>query len=141
MHWAQGAYECLAEEAELHRGWLKDSATTAPSRVTSAYTDFLIRSTHTDDYAVGIAAVLPCYWLYAEVGLHLAEFDSPDHPYHAWLEVYGGEDFLAGVRESIKIVEETLEKADEATRTRAERAFISASIHEVDFFDQADRRF
>lgn len=141
LHWAQGAYECLAEEAELHRGWLKDSVTTAPSRITSAYTDFLIRSTHTDDYAVGIAAVLPCYWLYAEVGLHLAEFDSPEHPYHAWLKVYGSEDFLDGVRKSIKIVEETLEKADENTRARAERAFISASIHEVDFFDQTDRRF
>ena len=141
LHWAEGAHDCLAVEAELHRGWLESDITTAASRVTSAYTDFLIRSTHTDDYVVGAAAVLPCYWLYAEVGLHLAEFDSPEHPYHSWLSMYGGEDFLNGVRASLEIVEQALAGADERTRLRAERAYITASHHEVDFFDQADRRF
>ena len=141
LHWAEGAHDCLAVEAELHRGWLESNITTAASRVTSAYTDFLIRSTHTDDYVVGAAAVLPCYWLYAEVGLHLAEFDSPEHPYHSWLSMYGGEDFLNGVRASLDIVEDALSRADERTRMRAERAYITASHHEVDFFDQADRRF
>lgn len=141
LHWAESAYGCLAEEAELHRTWLQGRVSSAPSRVTSAYTDFLIRCTHTDDYVVAAASVLPCYWLYAEVGLYLAEHDSEDHPYHAWLKVYGGEDFLGSVRRSLEIVEQALARADEETRSRAERAYISACIHEVDFFDQADRRF
>ena len=55
--------------------------------------------------------------------------------------MYGGEDFLNGVRASLDIVEQALSEADERTRLRAERAYITASHHEVDFFDQADRRF
>lgn len=148
LHWASGAAECLAVEMSLHKDWIAhhtttvpSTALTAPSRVTSAYTDFLVATTHTDDYVVAAAAVLPCYWLYAEVGLHLAAQNSPEHPYNAWITQYGGEEFLTGVRAAIALVEEALTAADPATRSRATRAYLAACWHEVDFFDQADRRW
>jgi len=53
----------------------------------------------------------------------------------------GGHRGGGGARAALDIGEQALSGADERTRTRAERAYITASHHEVDFFDQADRRF
>ncbi len=139
--WQASSVECVEEEASLHRNWLGSRPTLAPSRVTRAYTDFLVATTHTDTYAVAAAAVLPCFWLYAAVGKLLADANHPNHPYTAWLSVYGGEDFLDSTRQAIELVEHALESADTPTRRRAQDAFCLASRHEVDFFDQASRRY
>lgn len=150
LHWAQGAAECISVEADLHRTELNDdsrgshvesdTAAILPSRVTRAYTDFLSATTHTDDYVVGIGAVLPCYWLYAEVGLHLFEQNHPGHPFEEWLDMYGGQDFLDDTRRALDIAERALADASPETRRRAEQAYAQAAFYEVEFFDQAHRR-
>ncbi|MGP6173256.1 bifunctional hydroxymethylpyrimidine kinase/phosphomethylpyrimidine kinase [Corynebacterium sp. A21] len=137
--WAQSAAGCLVVEAELHRTYLGGRALQAPSPVTTGYTDFLLARAATDDYVVGAAAVLPCYWLYAEVGLLLAAQNHEDHPYTEWLGTYSGEAFLAGTRAAIQRVEHALEAAGPEQRLKAARAFLSASVHEREFFDQASR--
>lgn len=141
LDWAAGAVDCVAAEAELHRTWLagRDLGATAPSPVTMAYTDFLVATAHSHDYVVGAAAVLPCAWLYAEIGLVLAEADHPDHPFHAWLRMYRSEEFLAGARTAIGHVERALAQAGPAHRLRAGRAYLSAAVYEREFFGQADR--
>lgn len=145
VFWAQSAANTLVEEAELHRTWLAAEAQRGsigvehPSPVTKAYTDHLLASTLGDDYAVGVAAVLPCYWLYAEIGQHLHEAATPKHPYVAWLETYKDEDFVEATRRALGVVEQALESAGSEQRERAEQAFIYASLHEREFFDQASR--
>ncbi|MGV3283069.1 TenA family protein, partial [Corynebacterium sp. 11254D000AR] len=139
--WAAGAAEVLVAESELHRDWLGGETTDRPSPVTSAYTDFLVATTYTEDYAVAAAAVLPCYWLYAEVGRHLLTQDRADHPFHAWLQMYSGPDFVEGTQRALQMVEDALEEATEGQRQRAFDAFYRASLAELAFFDQADRRF
>lgn len=140
--WAQGAAACLIVEAELHRSYLgeqPEASTAAPSPVTMAYTDFLLARVLDQDYVIGAAAVLPCYWLYAEVGLNLAAQNHPEHPYHAWLETYSSEDFITGTRAAIQRVENALAQAGPQQRVEAARAFLSASMYELEFFDQATR--
>ncbi|WP_366937662.1 bifunctional hydroxymethylpyrimidine kinase/phosphomethylpyrimidine kinase [uncultured Corynebacterium sp.] len=141
LHWARGAADCIEVEAALHRDWLGGHPFVAASPVTQAYTDFLVATTHTRDYVIGAAAVLPCYWLYAEVGLRLAAHNHPEHPYHAWLSMYSGEEFLASTRKAIALVEQALELADATVRDEALDAYVTASRYEVDFFDQAARRW
>lgn len=139
--WAESAAECLVVEAELHRGRLDEGSGRAPSGpVTSAYTNFLKASVLGEDYVVGAATVLPCYWLYAEVGLTQAEQNHPGHPYHDWLSVYGGDDFVTGTRAAIERVERAFAAAAPAQRVAAARAYLSAAVHEREFFDQASRR-
>lgn len=139
--WAAGAAEVLVAESELHRDWLGGETAARPSQVTSAYTDFLVATAYTEDYAVAAAAVLPCYWLYAEVGRHLLAQDRADHPFHAWLQMYSGPDFVEGTQRALQMVEDALEEATDAQRQRAFDAFYRASLAELAFFDQADRRF
>ncbi|OFR62528.1 bifunctional hydroxymethylpyrimidine kinase/phosphomethylpyrimidine kinase [Rothia sp. HMSC069C04] len=140
VHWAAGAHEAIAAESQLHEGWLANRARLGgPSPITMGYTNFLRASAAGDDYVVGAAAILPCYWLYEEVGAVLSSQNHADHPYAEWLSMYGGEEFAADVARSLAEVERAFEAASPAQRVRAARAYLSACVYEREFFDQAHR--
>ena len=141
VHWAAGAQAAIVEESLLHDEWLAAHPAIpaeqggirrgAPSAVTMGYTNFLRATAAGEDYVVGAAAALPCYWLYLEIGYRLLEKTHEEHPYNAWISVYGGEEFAADVRRCVAVVEEAFEQAA--------RAYMSACLYERDFFDQAHR--
>lgn len=140
VHWAAGAHEAIAAESQLHEGWLANRARLGgPSPITMGYTNFLRASAAGEDYVVGAAAILPCYWLYEEVGAVLSSQNHADHPYAEWLSLYGGEEFAAEVERSLAEVERAFEAASPAQRVRAARAYLSACVYEREFFDQAHR--
>ena len=140
VHWAAGAHEAIAAESQLHEGWLANRARLGgPSPITMGYTNFLRATAAGDDYVVGAAAILPCYWLYEEVGAVLSSQNHADHPYAEWLSLYGGEEFAADVARSLAEVERAFEAASPAQRVRAARAYLSACVYEREFFDQAHR--
>ena len=140
VHWAAGAHEAIAAESQLHEGWLANRARLGgPSPITMGYTNFLRATAAGDDYVVGAAAILPCYWLYEEVGAVLSSQNHADHPYAEWLSMYGGEEFAAEVARSLAEVERAFEAASPAQRVRAARAYLSACVYEREFFDQAHR--
>ena len=140
VHWAAGAHEAIAAESQLHEGWLANRARLGgASPITMGYTNFLRASAAGDDYVVGAAAILPCYWLYEEVGAGLSSQNHADHPYAEWLSMYGGEDFAADVARSLAEVERAFEAASPSQRVRAARAYLSACVYEREFFDQAHR--
>lgn len=140
VYWAAGAHEAIAAESQLHEGWLANRARLGgPSPITMGYTNFLRASAAGEDYVVGAAAILPCYWLYEEVGAVLSSQNHADHPYAEWLSLYGGEEFAAEVERSLAEVERAFEAASPAQRVRAARAYLSACVYEREFFDQAHR--
>ena len=139
--WSDSSRHCVDTELELHRGWLAtrpDAAEVAVSPVTSSYTDFLLARALGDPTAVGAAAALPCFWLYAQVGASLPEVPD-EHPYAGWLLTYRDPTFVEGVRGALGVVERELETADPAVRAEAARAFLLACRHELEFFEQARR--
>ena len=112
LFWARSAQQCLEVESELHRSWLS-TRTVEPvlGPVTKSYVDHLLAASASGSYAVLVAAVLPCFWLYAEVGqtLHaqfLAAGAPADHPYAEWLRTYADEDFAQATREAIAMADE-----------------------------------
>ena len=140
--WSQSATVAIEAESDLHRSWISAhevAADTPPSPVTLGYVNMLTSTAALADYAIGAAAVLPCFWLYAEVGMHLAENNHDAHPYNAWLSMYGGDDFVDGVRMALQSVEKALSNASEEQRAKAAEAFMYACYYEREFFDQATR--
>jgi len=139
--WAGSSHHCLTVESELHRSWLSHlpaEADTALSPITSAYTDFLLAHALGSPTAVAAAAVLPCFWLYAQVGGGLPDVAS-DHPYAAWLNTYRDPQFVESVRGALGAVERELATASPEDRADAARAHLLASRHELEFFEQALR--
>lgn len=141
LFWANSARVCLEVESDLHRTWL--GADTAPRKlgpVTKGYLDHLLAASVQGSYAVLVAAILPCYWLYADVGdrLHarfLARGDGSVHPYAAWLETYADEGFAAATRQAIALTDEAAGNASAQERAAMRTAFAQSSRCELDFFD------
>lgn len=146
LFWARSATSCLEVESELHRTWLAGRA--APGEqgpVTKSYVDHLLAASSAGGYAVLVAAVLPCFWLYAEVGerLHgefLAAGSPAGHPYAEWLRTYADEAFAEATREAITIAGTAARAGSAAERSAMLAAFTQSCQYEVDFFD-APRRF
>ena len=121
---ARHAAEAISVERQLHGSLLADlgidpatAAAAEPAPANLAYTSYLLAVTATGSYAEGVAAVLPCYWIYWEVGKHLVGKGSPDPRYQRWIDTYGGEEFGATVREVLAVT-------DALTVTEAERAAV-----------------
>jgi len=115
-----------------------DAAPVAPT--TQAYNSYLLATVYSGSFADGLAAVLPCYWIYAEVGVRLLERGSSDPRYQRWIDSYGGEDFAATVTEVLNLADRTgplLKPAEEAI---ARAHFVTTSRYEWMFFDAAHRR-
>ncbi|MDT4998495.1 MAG: hydroxymethylpyrimidine/phosphomethylpyrimidine kinase, partial [Mycobacterium sp.] len=140
LFWANSARVCLQVEAELHRRWLGGQVADSPGPATKAYLDHLLAASAQGNYAVLVAAILPCYWLYAEVGdrLHaqfLSRGDGGAHPYADWLTTYADEGFAATTRQAIVLTDAAARDASISERTAMRRAFSQSSQFELDFFD------
>ena len=62
---------------------------------TRAYTSYLLATVYGGSFLEGLAAVLPCYWIYARVGAELLATSSPDPLYARWIAAYGDPSFQA----------------------------------------------
>jgi thiaminase/transcriptional activator TenA len=74
-----------------------------PSPDGLAYTSFLIASAYHDPWEVLVAALLPCFWLYWDIGCAIARTASPQNPYKAWIDTYADERFGEAVRAVVAI--------------------------------------
>ena len=136
VFWARCAQNALAEELVLHTTWLGgEPLDTVPSRQTQAYINHLLAAG--PDYGTIVAALLPCYWIYADLGARLAGHSNPTHPYQAWLDTYAGEATTVATREAIRVADLALSRASAAERRRMRRAFRTSSEYELAFFAQA----
>ncbi|WP_161958256.1 bifunctional hydroxymethylpyrimidine kinase/phosphomethylpyrimidine kinase [Arthrobacter sp. H-02-3] len=141
LFWARSAQTCLEVESELHRSWLSTRPAAAGlGPVTKSYVDHLLAASVSGSYGVLVAAALPCFWLYAEVGatLHrefLAGGAPAAHPYADWLRTYADEDFAAATRQAIAYTDAAARQASAGEREAMASAFRQSSRYEVHFFD------
>lgn len=140
--WVRSAGDAVAAEVEMHRALMEDPRLrdlprpAVASPTTRAYVNSLLAATAFEPYAVGVAAVLPCYWVYADVGARLAGRASqlPDHPYRAWVAAYADERFQLATRRAITLVDEAAVAVDESTCERMLTAFVDATFYEEQFW-------
>jgi hydroxymethylpyrimidine/phosphomethylpyrimidine kinase len=134
--WAAGAHGAIATELELHTSWIAEGAlaNVQPSPTTTAYLNHLAAAGAAGDYPVLIAALLPCYWLYQDVGTRLHPLSHDEHPYRSWLDTYANEAFAIATERAIEIVTTVAAATDHDTRQRMGRAFHASAVHEREFF-------
>ena len=71
----------------------------APTNV--AYTSYLLAVAYSSPFHEVLGPILPCFWIYWEVGKALIERGSPDTLYRRWIDTYGGSEFGETVRQSL----------------------------------------
>ena len=113
---------------------------TPPTPTTLAYTSYLLATTRGGSFADGLAAILPCYWIYARVGTALLERGSPDQRYQRWIDSYSGEDFATTVAEVLELTDQTGPTLTAGQEALARAHFVTTARYEWMFFDAAHRR-
>jgi thiaminase/transcriptional activator TenA len=146
IQFAGSAREAVVVERALHEGFFRDfgitpeqAAATEPSPTCAHYTHYLLALAYNAPYEVAVAALLPCFWIYWEVGKHLLATAQPDNTYQAWIDTYADEAFAAGVRKVIAISDQVAATATPAIRDQMAHAFVRAAQLEWMFWDSAYR--
>lgn len=134
--WASSAHGAIAAELALHGRWLDEEAMFAatPGPATTAYVDHLLATAARGSYPELVAALLPCFWVYSDLGGRLVRHAAPGHPYQAWLTTYGDPVFDELTTQAVAIVTTHAAAADGPVRRRMRRAFEVSARHELAFF-------
>jgi thiaminase/transcriptional activator TenA len=138
------ALEAVAVEQALHERYLTEFgvdparlADAEPSPDCLGYTSFLLATAYHEPWEVLVASLLPCFWIYWDVGSRIARHVAPDNPYRAWIDTYADPAFGEAVRTVIGITDRAADATTAAIRTRMMTAFIRSTQYEFLFWDGA----
>ncbi len=137
IRFAEGA---IVVENALHTSYFQDYGVSDRGIIQPAchhYIHFLKSTVAYEPVEVGMAALLPCFWIYKAVGDYVFAKASADNPYQKWINTYAGEAFGISVQKAIQICDAVASQATAFTRTRMTEAFTTATILEYDFWDAA----
>lgn len=160
VFWASASASAITVEAQLHRQLLTGDSDSLPPLDGSAntepreelppaeptclgYLSYLIATAATEPYPVGAAAVLPCFWIYADVGGRLSTraeatlVADPDHPYARWVAAYGDPAFREQSDRARDLVDRAAAQASLEQRAAMQNAFEIATRYELAFWDTA----
>lgn len=133
-------------ERSLHESYFatfgissEEAAAAEPSPTCFAYTNFLLATAQTGSVEELVAAILPCFWVYWDVGKAIEDKAGPDNPYSKWVETYADPQFGEAVRKVITITDRLADAATEPTRERMALAFKRSTQYEWMFWDAAYR--
>ena len=147
LQFANSVREAIVVERMLHESFFaefgiktEEALATNPSPTCLNYTNFLIATAFQHSFAVTVAAVLPCFWIYLEVGKHIyRQANTQANPYQKWIDTYVDPDFEASVNYVIAIADRAAELASDRELELMNRAFYRASQFEWMFWDSAYR--
>ncbi len=137
----------LKVEKTLHESFFRDfglspeavSATPlAPTNL--AYTSYLLATAHAGPFHEAVAALLPCYWIYWEVGQALERSGSADPLYARWIGTYASDEFGGIVRAVLECADTLAPRLQAPEREAMTRHFVTTSRYEWMFWDMGYRR-
>lgn len=144
MEFAEAARVAIVVERALHADYLRRFdidpalAEQAPmSPACQAYVDYLLARAFADPFPVLAAAILPCFWIYHDVGLSIARRSTPDNFFQQWIDTYTDADFAAAVTRMIGHVDRAALHASPAELDAMRRAFLRCTQYEWIFWDGA----
>ena len=141
------AADTLRYERQLHEGVFKeygitpgDVMHTEPAPEAFAYTSFLVATAHGRPFSESMGALLPCYWIYWEVGKELKKRGSKNPIYQKWIDAYSSPDYGTAVKAVLSIVNESAATAGAAEVQKIREHFRRSARYEWMFWDSAYHR-
>lgn len=144
---AEHAAGAIAAERDLHAalmgelGSTPEAAATEPvAPATRAYVSYLLATAYGGSFAEALAAVLPCYWIYARVGDALSAAGSPNPLYARWISLYGGGEYQGVVDAVLEVTDRVGAGLSTGELARMREHFVTTSRYEWMFWDAGYRR-
>ena len=137
----------LKVERSLHESFFQEFgltheavASTPMAPTNLAYTSYLLAVAYGRPFHEALAAVLPCYWIYWEVGKELERAGSADPLYKRWIGTYASDEFGSVVRDVLAAADKVAERLTPAEREAMRAHFVTTSRYEWMFWDMGLRR-
>ncbi|WP_062107565.1 thiaminase II [Bacillus niameyensis] len=108
-----------------------------PAPTAYAYTSHLYRAALSGSFGQTIAAMLPCYWLYADIGKTYQDAKPKEPIYQNWLATYASDWFQTSTQEQIDLLDQIAEEVSEKEREKIKEQFIIAKEYELAFWEMA----
>ncbi|MGQ4273710.1 thiaminase II [Terrihabitans sp. B22-R8] len=144
VQFAEAAKVAIIVERALHADYFRQFGVTvedfAAAELTPAchhYTSYLKATAWAEPYPVALAALLPCFWIYAEIGRDILTRAASPNPYSAWIDTYSGEEFHEAVRGVIATTDRVAASASPQIVADMHEAFTRATQLEWMFWDSA----
>jgi len=146
LHFSKATEVAIVVERALHAGFLQqfginpeEAEGEEASPTCSAYVNHLLAAATVGSFGDLAAAVLPCFWIYQDVGSRIAARAAPENPYQAWIDTYAGEEFAAAVARMRAVVDAEGAGAGASQRAAMRSAFLRSCRYEWMFWDAAWR--
>lgn len=124
-------------EQGMHQVFLAEcGAASAPSPSCRLYTA-IQQAQATAPVEVETSSVLPCFWVYQEVGKRIAAMAVAHNPYAQWIATYSDEAFEESTRKAIAICDALAEEASPKVREEMTRIFVECTKMEWLFWQSA----
>jgi len=136
----ESATGIIEVEDALHKLFFKDEYNNPePSPTCELYNSYLARIVNNHSVEIGIAAVLPCFTIYKEVGDYILanQTNKGENPYQAWIDTYASDEFAEAVEQAITITNEYAKTASPESLKLMEEVFVKTSKLEWMFWDSA----
>ncbi len=136
--WTAAARDTVEIEQWLHDRLLPDQPLAERSAACTAYVTFLLDIARQGTYPVLAAAVLPCFWVFSDLGRRLPDgLDLTAHPYAEWVGTYRDPRFAAATDSARAIVDALAADSAPEVRAAMRAAFLDACRYEWSLFDDA----
>lgn len=144
IQFTEAAKVAIVVERNLHHDFMQDFniskaqfETTPLTLACHHYTSFLTATAWSESYPVILAALLPCFWVYAEIGKDIVNQSIENNPYQAWINTYSGEEFTTAVHNVIATIDKVAARCDADTLAKMHTAYTTATKLEWLFWDSA----
>ena len=137
------AVDAIQAETTLHQQFLHqyENILTNFSKEQSPacfmYTNYLLKMASLNSVEEAVASLLPCFWVYREVGNKMRSQLKDNHPYEDWITLYAGDKFDLSVQRMVKITNELGDNASYDIKQKMIAAFIKSTQLEYLFWHSA----
>lgn len=125
------------EHAEILNITEEDIANFRPAPTAYAYTSHLYRASLSGSLPQIIAAILPCYWLYADIGMKYKEAEPDEEIYRNWIRMYASDWFQESTHEMIRLIDDLAAEAGEDEKEKIIEQFVIAKEYELAFWEMS----
>lgn len=137
----QFAQEGIAAEDALHQMLMTEFGGTdaQPLQGTLDYINHTRQYFNPEDLPMAMAAMLPCMWVYNEVGKYILsiEKDAEHNPYHEWISCYASDLMEEGVKNALELINTLASNELPERQNQMLKAFLIATEMEYIFWNQA----
>ena len=144
VEFSAAANGTITEERQLHQSYFKQYQITAEefaqtelSPICELYVSYLAKLAWAAPYAVLLAGLLPCFWIYMEVGNHIHKHAKTPNPYQEWIDAYASDEFETQVRRVIELIDRVGEQNPPHIQAQMDHAFKRSAQLEWMFWDSA----